>query len=134
MARQALARRGCLFLACLRKPGLIKIRWHNFSVFLNLSQHNTMKNKFTGFAIFLAGLLAGSIIIVAIFGFEEIRNTKKPVEKTAAKNYNWTAPPLPASIDFAGENTPLERWEVKEQLDREVLLNYYWQNNILYMM
>jgi membrane-bound lytic murein transglycosylase D len=106
----------------------------NFTVFLNLSQQITMKKKFSGLAIFLAGLLAGCIIIVAIFGFNEIRNIKKPVEKPVTKSYSWSAPPLPATIDFAGENTPLERWEVKEQLDREVLFNYYWQNNILYMM
>lgn len=45
-----------------------------------------------------------------------------------------SAPPLPKKISFAGEAVPLDRWDVKERLDREVLLNYYNHANILLLM
>ena len=37
-------------------------------------------------------------------------------------------------MKFAGEEVPLTRWDVKERLDREVLLNFYNQANILFLM
>jgi membrane-bound lytic murein transglycosylase D len=46
----------------------------------------------------------------------------------------WSAPPSPEQLSFAGEAVPLHRWDVKEKLDRELLLNYYGQGNILYLL
>lgn len=46
----------------------------------------------------------------------------------------WVAPPSPDELSFAGEEVPLTRWDVKEKLDRELLLNYYSQGNILYLL
>ena len=43
-------------------------------------------------------------------------------------------PPLPDSMHFAGEAVPLHRRDIREQLDREVLYNYYLPNNILYII
>ena len=93
--------------------------------------------KFTSpLALILAGLAAG-IIIISLFAFRDDRDKQVAGIPGTGNNdhmYNWTSPPLPSKIDFAGEETPLHRWEVKEQLDREVLFNYYNQNNILYML
>lgn len=48
---------------------------------------------------------------------------------------NRFAPPkLPASIAFAGEQTPLNRWDVKERLDRELLFNTYMHGSTLYIL
>lgn len=44
------------------------------------------------------------------------------------------APALPSSLTFAGEKVPLDRWDVRERLDRELLLNYYNEANILFLM
>ena len=49
-------------------------------------------------------------------------------------NREWSAPKLPSEMKFAGEEVPLSRWDVKERLDREVLLNFYNQANILFLM
>ena len=46
----------------------------------------------------------------------------------------WRAPVLPAQLSFAGEAVPLDRWDVKERLDRELLINSYSQANILYLL
>ena len=37
-------------------------------------------------------------------------------------------------MTFAGEDVPLDRWDIKERLDREVLFNFYGQANILFLM
>src|SRR5688572_16803665 len=95
-----------------------------------------MKKFASPLALILAGSAAG-IIIISLFAFREDKKQQVPGTPITGKNdqvYNWTSPPLPSKIDFAGEETPLHRWEVKEQLDREVLFNYYNQNNILYML
>jgi len=48
---------------------------------------------------------------------------------------NRFAPPkLPSSISFAGEQTPLNRWDVKERLDRELLFNTYMHGSTLYIL
>src|SRR5688572_30458579 len=90
-----------------------------------------MKKFITRSAIFLGGIFAG-IIVIGMLAFNE-QQDKKPVAGTA-EVHNWYAPSLPTAMDFAGESVPLQRWEVKEQLDREVLLNYYRPETILYMM
>lgn len=57
---------------------------------------------------------------------------------TAAANtnweYRWHPPQLPSAIDFAGEKTPLDRWEVRERLDRELLVNSYLHGSTLYVL
>ena len=95
-----------------------------------------MKKFASPLTLFVAGSAAG-IIIISLFAFRDDKEQQAAGIPSTGKNdqvYNWTSPPLPSKIDFAGEETPLHRWEVKEQLDREVLFNYYNQNNILYML
>jgi membrane-bound lytic murein transglycosylase D len=41
---------------------------------------------------------------------------------------------LPTRLDFAGEPVPLDDPEVRERLDREVLVNVYWQSSTLLML
>lgn len=49
-------------------------------------------------------------------------------------NYNVYALELPQEIHFAGESAPLKRWYVKEALDRELLVNTYWQSQTLLLI
>ena len=44
-------------------------------------------------------------------------------------DYNVYALALPDSLDFAGEPVPLDDPDVRERLDRELLVNTYWQSN-----
>jgi hypothetical protein len=41
---------------------------------------------------------------------------------------------LPEEISFAGEALPLKRADVREKLDREILVNSYWQSNNLLLL
>jgi len=80
--------------------------------------------KFAGVLYFVLGCTV-SLVIVSQVAFKDRPN--KPA-------YQWHAPELPKQISFAGENVPLERWEVKERLDREVLFNSYNHANMIFIM
>ncbi|HEY0040304.1 MAG TPA: lytic transglycosylase domain-containing protein, partial [Flavisolibacter sp.] len=41
---------------------------------------------------------------------------------------------LPQQLSFAGEAVPLNRWDVQERLDRELLVNSFSHANILYLL
>ena len=43
-------------------------------------------------------------------------------------------PPLPSSMSFAGEEVPLLAFGVSERLDRELLVNTYWQSNTMLIL
>ena len=42
--------------------------------------------------------------------------------------------PIPSHLSFAGESVPLEKFEVTERLDRELLVNTYWQSNTMLIL
>ncbi len=73
--------------------------------------------------IFICGMVAGVFVVSQVaFRNDTIKNKKK--------DFNQTSPPkvylpeVPEEIDFAGEKVPLEKPEVTESLDRELLYNY----------
>ncbi len=41
---------------------------------------------------------------------------------------------IPEKMDFAGEDVPLNETDVRERLDRELLINAYWHSQTLYIM
>ena len=55
--------------------------------------------------------------------------TDENFEKKMVNDYNIYALPLPENIDFAGEPVPLQNPDIRERLDRELLVNVYWQSN-----
>ena len=54
--------------------------------------------------------------------------------KGESRTSQFSPPPLPKQLSFAGEAVPMDRWDVQEKLDRELLLNYYSTGTILYLM
>ena len=50
-----------------------------------------------------------------------------------SKNYNIYALNIPKQLFFAGERVPVEMYDVKERLDKELLVNTYWQSRSLLM-
>lgn len=51
-----------------------------------------------------------------------------------SNNYQLFSPPIPDTLFFAGEEVPLDRIDVRESLDRELLVNVYWQSNLLLLI
>ena len=54
--------------------------------------------------------------------------------KAFRDNYALYSPPIPESLSFAGEKVPLDVYYVREALDKELLVNVYWQSNILLLV
>jgi membrane-bound lytic murein transglycosylase D len=69
-----------------------------------------------------SGILLG-IIIAGSFAFVN-EQINQPIR----------SPQLPSAITFAGEKVPLEKADIKEKLDREVMINYYNHGNILFLI
>ncbi|WP_442265651.1 lytic transglycosylase domain-containing protein [Tenacibaculum sp. ZS6-P6] len=55
-------------------------------------------------------------------------------EKNVSHLYEVKAVKLPQQMEFAGESVPLNQLDVQERLDRELLVNTYWQSNGLLLM
>ncbi len=50
------------------------------------------------------------------------------------RDYNVYALPMPENLNFAGERVPIEDPDIYERMDRELLVNTYWQSNALLLM
>lgn len=55
--------------------------------------------------------------------------TKANFDKKRANGYNVYALQVPENLDFAGEPVPLKNPDIYERMDRELLVNTYWQSN-----
>ena len=55
------------------------------------------------------------------------------LEKKIINDYNVYALNVPEGLNFSGEQLPLENPDVLEKMDRELLVNTYWQSNGLLM-
>jgi hypothetical protein len=54
-------------------------------------------------------------------------------DKNTSETYQIKALKIPADLNFAGEPVPLEQDDIRERIDRELLVNTYWQSNGLLM-
>lgn len=67
-------------------------------------------------------------------GSEASARSSRERNKSVADNYKIVALPVPENLDFAGEGVPMDDPDVYERLDRELLVNTYWQSNALLLM
>ena len=93
-----------------------------FSIFIE----NTKKMKTIGKIGLGVGIAA--ICALSIHAVQDAP-TDENFEKKMVNDYNIYALPLPENIDFAGEPVPLQNPDIRERLDRELLVNVYWQSN-----
>ena len=56
------------------------------------------------------------------------------IETKMVNDYNVYALDLPSEMEFAGERVPLENPDIRERMDRELLVNTYWQSNGLLLV
>ncbi len=65
---------------------------------------------------------------------EDTTDLDKVKSTTEATNgYNVYALDVPTDLNFAGEQLPLDNPDIYERMDRELLVNTYWQSNGLLM-
>ncbi len=86
--------------------------------------------------LFIFSFLSFSLLLITGLAFRNIQAGEETVEvkKDGRLQYKWYAPEIPKSLSFAGEKVPLERMEIKEQLDRELLYNYYNHYSTIYVL
>jgi hypothetical protein len=81
----------------------------------------------------LTTILAFTGIMALLFIFsgqrEKISNTD--YYQAFARNYKIFTPEVPESVDFAGEIVPLNNILVRENFDRELLINTYWHSSTI---
>ncbi len=73
-------------------------------------------------------------LAIIFFGFNKTLgrcdSEKEPGIKEK-RNYAVFSLDIPEEVDFAGERVPLEEVDIRENLDRELLVNTYWQSQTL---
>ncbi|WP_372973444.1 transglycosylase SLT domain-containing protein [Muriicola sp.] len=85
-------------------------------------------------------LFIGSTLIFAVqqghlsYEPEKHMTVDENSDKSVAEEYRITAIEIPADLNFAGEKVPQEDPEIMERIDREFLVNTYWQSNAVLLM
>jgi hypothetical protein len=83
--------------------------------------------------------IIAAIGLVGISGLFIFSMQKTPSDETIGKeqpilnDYNVYALEMPEGLNFAGELVPVESPDIYERMDRELLVNTYWQSNGLLM-
>lgn len=86
--------------------------------------------------------------VLTFFGLSallmSLTNTTKPAEKEQEKtknkpksvsnSYEIKSVVIPENLHFAGERVPIEKADIRERMDREMLVNTYWQSNGLLLI
>ncbi|MBV7267657.1 lytic transglycosylase domain-containing protein [Winogradskyella luteola] len=78
--------------------------------------------------------------LVCISGLFIFSMQKAPSDDTLGKeqpivnDYNVYALEMPEGLNFAGEMVPMENPDIYERMDRELLVNTYWQSNGLLLL
>ena len=73
------------------------------------------------------------LFFIFVFAERDIVNDATD-EITNEQKYAIYPVELPEELDFAGEKVPLDYFDVKESLDRELLINVYWQSHTLLLI
>lgn len=85
-------------------------------------------------------IVLASIVIVALFfiNAETNVNNSDPESQVASDSsgsdqyaYKIRALKIPEGLSFCGEKVELDKTDVRERIDRELLVNTYWQSNAL---
>lgn len=74
------------------------------------------------------GVAVLAVSAISIYAVQDAP-TDENFEKKFVNDYNVYALQLPDKMDFAGEEVPLTDPDIRERMDRELLVNTYWQSN-----
>lgn len=74
------------------------------------------------------------ITLLSITFFNALHMSDVSPEKNTSETYAIKALKIPSNLTFAGEKVPTELYDIKERMDRELLVNTYWQSNGLLLI
>ena len=79
-----------------------------------------------------------TIVMISVIGFLVLAFTSQPIPEDnldiSENDYNVYALEIPESLDFSGEVIPVQIPDIRERMDRELLVNTYWQSNGLLLL
>lgn len=85
--------------------------------------------------------LVAIIMVSSVLIFSTEKEEKTDIIKNAdndkkqtSETYKIKALKIPESLNFAGEYAPLTQEDIRERIDRELLVNTYWQSNGLLLI
>ena len=85
-------------------------------------------------------IVLASIIIIGLFFINAEKNVNKSVTEAQVLvdssgngqyTYKIKALKIPEDLSFCGEKVALDKTDIRERIDRELLINTYWQSNAL---
>lgn len=79
-------------------------------------------------------MISSLLIFAANKSDSKADNYLKEGDKNTSETYQIKALKIPENLEFAGERVPTEKEDIKERLDRELLVNTYWQSNTLLLI
>lgn len=95
----------------------------------------------------LLTITATAVTLIAILGFLKFVIIKTPPPKTNVNDIIYSSDTtqkvkvkaikqveLPTAMLFAGEKVPLEKFDVREKLERELTLNTFWYSNTIILI
>ena len=74
------------------------------------------------------------VLIITVLFYNGINKSETDPKTSTHKTYNIKALKFPENLNLAGERVPLEKNDVRERMDRELLVNTYWQSNGLLLI
>lgn len=92
-----------------------------------------MKRSYRFIALSVA-VVAGMFFINADKSIKKTEPTFKAgtdPAKSTSETYRIKALKIPENLTFAGEKVELDKTDIRERIDRELLVNTYWQSNAL---
>ncbi len=84
--------------------------------------------------ITVVGLAAWVMIITSATDKSSVETTETSAKPEPVEAYQVKSLALPETINFAGESVPIERFDIRERLDREMLSNTYFHSNTILMI
>ncbi len=95
---------------------------------------NTFSKKiYKALQILVIPLIITGIIFV-VLSFIESEDEGISFKEKFQRDYSVYSLEIPDTLYFAGEMVPLEHFDVREALDRELLVNTYWQSHTLLLI
>ncbi len=82
--------------------------------------------------LLIPALILSGAALIYLFSNSTEKNdkiTEDEYRRAFHRHYKIFAAQMPANLNFAGEKVPLNRFDVREGLDRELLVNSYWHSN-----
>lgn len=87
---------------------------------------------FVGKSLLMAFFICAGVVCIHVFTFST-NGGESDVDHQLRFNegYKIFSLNLPTDLEFCGEHVPMDQLDVRERLDRELLVNTYWQSNSL---